>query len=409
MNKLQEFAERARQRGDAEFLGATMLLRTEVRTPVTLSQIRDVFLNSPDIPDEWAPEAESDIKLYLSTMVELNRVAGIEHFDPIPGTKDAYEFDTATHHRYIVKKIPGISTVTPSKHPQTGVDMPVMVASHLVRHDAKVLEDVLDETGKKVGETVVSYDADPGIWVDLVRIQGDPETDRTGQSDWSINFAVPDENGERRYVRRHELPAQYQPFIRTLLNRFTEKINRQYGTKEVRDILLDLARDYRKLGLMSVARGGFYYVRPDQFNALYALKQGFSDLDPGIVLYTTEVYRWDGDTAETNQTLAFVQDGIKETIQDEMAEFLQKLQSHMESDSTRLSTWAARQQELLEFRERIEKLHSLRIFEENVVIAQYESALAMIRDGKVKSDAIGQGIDPVSFEDDEEEADENVA
>lgn len=361
MDPYQETVAKWAGRG-AEYVGGNVILRTSVSRPITLADIRRIFLNNPILPDSWAPEAESDLKLYCSTMVELNGVKSLRHF--LPNHDGEYEFDEDRHQRYLVHKFPQNSNA-PLGEP---------VTRHKIIHIEQVMEQVYDDNGNVVDTKFVDVEVDDGIIIQLKRVAGEKATDTTGDTKWGLDYFV---GGQQ--VSGKDIPPRYLPFKRTLVHRFTEKCRRNYGTKEVRDIIMNLIRDHKLLGLQPIGVRGMYFCRPDQHDRLKAVAEGFRALDEGINIYSNELYLF-ADESE-NDSVRMTKDGVAEQLEAELAEFNRQLEELAQSDGTRPSTWQTRFEELNDLKKRIAKLQELRLISEKVLEKQIEKSLDLIKSG----------------------------
>jgi hypothetical protein len=347
----------------AEFLGAVVRLNVSVQTPLTLNQIRDVFLNSNLLPDEWAPERRSDLKLWLDTMTEAGRTTRVNKL--VPNLDGGFEFDVETHAGHFVKRL----------ELESASDKPV---AHTVIKMDKKLVPVFDDRGQLVrdkdGKPVMkqsSVEADDGIRVLLVRAKGSYEDDVLGTNTWELVVERPDGT---EYTNDSDIPVEYYPFLRTVWTRWSDKRRGNYQTKEVRDIVNDIINRFLHLDTFDTAT---HFAPKDKLNQLRELSDRLRDLHPGIRLHLWELVRWDGDD-QRNDMVDAVSHGLIDTLQLELKRLIEEMKKRDGDDSTRESTWNTRREKLLEIRNKCRDYNRIKLMNEQTFQDMFEEAKQLL-------------------------------
>lgn len=340
----------------AEYVGAQVLIRVGDLEPTTLGEVRNCLLSHPNVPDEWAPEQESDLSLYLNTINSLGRTRSFKKF------KGNLGIPAKEHGGYEVIRL------FKASHD----DVPT---SHKVVHVRKTVVDITDEYGNVVAKRTKNVKFDDGIRIDLKRTSGTHETDSTGGSDWKLRIVYNDQLCDIQNI-----PQVYLPFIHTLSDNFHEKRNKIYASKEVRDIVNDIVLSPDKLGAENLANlRGVYFIPPSKLQTAQAVNEALQGLDGEVTIHLQDVVNLSPLGMESN-TYTMVSDALGETILNELESFVFELQELAQSEAeTRPSTWVKRMDHLRNVKERVEEYHDLKLVNQNLMKELYEKSLKFIQ------------------------------
>lgn len=362
--KVQNQIEFYKSKG-AEFVGAVARLNCSVTQPITLQQIRQVFFDSPILPDEWAPEAECDFRLYLRTMTETGRSTRTDKLQR--DHAGALEFDEVRHAGYIVRRV----------HKAKNDEYPT---SHSIIHLERNLTPKTDADGNiifdRLGNPVmqeIAVEADDGIRMVLHRKEGTPEQDSHGTNTWGYVFTKP--NGDQ-FVSMDAVPPQYYPFLRTVARDWKAKRERVYKTAEIREMLLDVIINKMKFDSVDTA---MYFCSKYRLAQARELRDRIKELDPGLRLWLFELPVWPEGTAG-NDMVEMVSTGLLDTLTKDLKKLLDDLKNRDGDTDTRQSTWNRRREELLELRRRIREYSRIKLMSEDTLKAQFAEAKDIIMD-----------------------------
>jgi len=349
------------KRQDADFAGSLMKLSVQgvSSAGITLHDLRRVILDNPILPNDWAPEPQSDLTMYLSTMSELGRSTNLEG-KFLPDDSGEYEFSPSRHHQYIVKRM---FLSSAERNP----------TAHKVIHMEKEEIPKTDKNGNIIGKQIKNVEADDGIQIFLWRKDGDISTDTTGGTVWTSSVY----NNDGTKVN-WGCDIRYWPFLRTLKANFKKKCRAEYDNKEIRDTIQDIL--WKGLGVQPVARGGLYYTDPENYAKLSVLSDELRDLNGGIALYHWGVPVY-ADGSRRNGLQEMVSDGLMSHLNQEMADLIGNLEEMGAADGTRHSTWRRRKDELKEMRTKIQKLAKVKLLNEENLKKQFEKAVDLIKSG----------------------------
>lgn len=332
---VEQQIEAYREKG-ADFVGSLLRLSVHSDANCALPDYCEMFYDNDLLPDEWAPEVISDLKLYLTCMSELHR-SSLKKFTYDPAT---LTFDPETHTGYNVKRM----------HLRKESDTPT---SHKIIHLTSVREPVYDDNGKVIGHDIVDVQADTGIKIYLKRLEGTPQNDNTGKNKWSILLSSDEED--------NYIDPRYSPFINTLLCNFELKKRRNYGTRELRDLTMNILKG--KLGVDNVGHGT-YFIPPSKMELARELKKELKALHPGLDLWVMGVPRWEDPSM--NDAYNMTQLGLTDSLISELREFKDEIEALVDGDSdTRESTWSKKLQQLSEIKKRIREYESLKLFKDD--------------------------------------------
>lgn len=320
----------------AEFVGSVLFLSVGASASVRLNHLVQAMQANSEIPASWIPEPLNHLSLYLQCISGLNR-ASITRINP-----HAVEALPDTHAGYSIHRL----------HLRKDEDMPTA-------HKVFAMRKVPGVNGK-----LSDVEVDEGIIISLRRTYGDASTDKTGQSEFSIDVQA---NGR--------LAPEYEVFVDTLIEQFRQVRDTRYNADQIRVLLVDLLRNQLKA---TPIKRGDYFVEGRDLNMVESLREVFCSLDENIKLNPLHICKFKA-APTLNQSFTSLAESVQESVLKEMRDFIEEL-NHLENKEgkTRASTWQDRHDRFLDLQIKVKRFQSKQLIESDILTDLSQSALEIL-------------------------------
>lgn len=340
---LKQANEEAAQSG-VEFVGSVVSLSVQLmeHESLTLNQVRQVILDHPNIPDEWAPEALNKLTMYLKLASELNKTSS-RSFD-IPPDSPFYDNEDRFG-GYIVQRL--------SKRQDDRIP-----TSHRVFYKEP-------KVGSVEGKVLKDISIDTSIVVSLKRIYGTSATDDT-DSEFEImvdSTECPDEDFHN-----------YIPFLATLDRVFRERCVGRYSSTHIRELFIDVIT--KKVKAISV-NPSQYFVDKENIDPVANLAESLNRIDAGIRVLDFVINKGvQGSIA--NRSFEAVSFGLSKTILKDINLLKAELAEMGERDNVRSKTWTKKSEELQALAKRLKAYKNKELITGDIIGDELRACNAII-------------------------------
>lgn len=346
--KLQNIIQQWQQVG-AEFLGCTVQYSVST-SGIKINRLRQAILDNPVIPDDWAPETQAPISLYLETVREVASKAARKLIVP-PGCN----FDMETHKSYTCDKI----------HQQ---HMDQQMVSHRVFRKTKTTTNIVD--AKVNLQNTNDVELEESCVLTLLREQGTFLDDAKGTSKFDIVITI-DNNSDY---------DSFLPFHNTVFQIFQDKIDGTYTSDQIRTFLDDII--VKRLKCDNIHRGT-YFSPVENVEALYELQRVLRDLDKNISLFLLPLPKFKNAPPEVNQSLNTVSQMLGDSIMKDCQSFIDEIESMLakKDDGTKVrdSTWMKRESDLVDLEKKIKTYRQRSLLETEIIDEMIDEAKQLFK------------------------------
>jgi hypothetical protein len=308
----------------AEFVGSVVFLSVAQSTSIKLGNMVNAMRANPAIPDAWIPEPLNHVALYLQIISSMNRASLAKFNNPgqniLPDTHAGYSV-----HRLYLRREDAMPT----------------------SHKVFALKKVPGPDGK-----LLDVETDAGIIVTLRRTLGDASTDKTGQSEFSIDV-------------QGYMTAEYDVFVDTLIKTFNAARDQFYGAEQIRTMIVDILRNQLKA---TPIKRGDYFIDGREINAMEALRDVFKTLDEGVSINPLHIVKF-VNAPTLNQSFNSLAQSVQESVLKEMQDFVDEL-NHLDTkeSKTRAGTWESRHDRFMDLQLKVKRMQAKTLIEGDILL-----------------------------------------
>jgi len=344
INSFVDEAKKQAEKANGVFKGAIVHISVSTGSAnIKQSDIRNAIQSCKSIPESWLPDVHNNLTLYLQTITEMNK-AGLKNFI-LPND---LSFNVEEHAGYSSDRV---YKKAHDKYP----------TAHKIFRKIKFSGEIEDSKNSET-RAVTDVAHSPGIKIMLERTVGTHADDATGKSEFDL--IIDPEYPEQDI-------SEYQPYILTLKQRFNDKINGVYESRQIRDIVLDIIKG--QVNAISI-QTGLYFVKASSIDPVYELAEAMQKVCDGIRIQTIPVIEFK-DAPILNKHVEEVRVSLSESILSEVKKFCSDIDVMEDEDSgTRDSTWLKKLGEVKKYKSLLEELENDNMLVLDVIREMLESA-----------------------------------